>query len=186
MLQDGQCAPRGSSESAEAVSLAPRQLVHSRSHFMVNRPARAPARQASMAARCGTSRSRASFLGLRWREIGRHAGQHQVGELAAEPVAVGAAIDLGGQRRRPLARALGQLGRRRCRTSVGRSPLAKATASRMRFSTTPAGLLGQPGAEQAAGQGERLVLQGVADARCRPCRRARGRTPARSGGTAPW
>ncbi len=50
-------------------------------------------------------------LGLDWQKIGRHGGQHPVGQRPAEPVAVGAAVDLGGERRRPLARALGQLGR---------------------------------------------------------------------------
>ena len=51
MLHEGQCAPRGNSLKAEALALAPRQLVQSRSHFMVKSPARTAARQASTAGR---------------------------------------------------------------------------------------------------------------------------------------
>ena len=69
-----------------------------------------PARQPSTAARCGTFSSRARGLGLSGRRSGSPWRSSQaVGQRAAEAVAVGAAVDLGGERRRP-AGAGGELG----------------------------------------------------------------------------
>ncbi len=170
MLHDGQCAPRGSSESAEAVSLAPRQLVHSRSHFMVKRPARVPARQASMAARCGTFRSSASFLGLRWaRSVAMPPSTRSASGLA-EPVAVGAAIDLGRQGRGALARALGQRraapGRTRSCARPWRRRRLRGCASRPR--RPPA----WPAARRTAGRsGSAARTPARSSPCCRPCRR---------------
>jgi hypothetical protein len=101
------------------------------------------------------------LLGFEMAKIGRHAGQHDVGELGAEPVAIGAAIDLGRQGRSPLARALGQFGRRN--VEPGRSlALGEGDGLEDALLDHAACLLGQARAEQAAGQGQRFVLQGVA------------------------
>ena len=117
-----------------------------------------------MAARWGTFRSCASFLGLRWTRSVAMPVSTTSASLAAEPVAVGAAIDLGGQRRGPLARALGQLGWRD--VEPGRAfALGEGDGFEDALLHHASGLPGQPRAEQAAGQGERLILQGVADAR---------------------
>ena len=100
-------------------------------------------------------------LGLERQKIGRHGGQHAVGQRPAEPVAVGAAVDLGGERRRPLARAVGQLGRGQ--VEVGRAlALGEGDGFEDALAHDLARLGGQPRAEQAADQGERLPFEGVA------------------------
>ena len=103
-------------------------------------------------------------LGLDWQKIGRHGGQHAVGQRPAEAVAVGAAVDLGGERRRPLARAVGQLGRGQ--VEVGRArALGEGDGFEDALAHDLARLGRQPGAEQAADQGERLPFEGVAHPR---------------------
>jgi hypothetical protein len=81
--------------------------------------------------------------------------------LAPQPVAVGAAVDLGGERRRALARAVGQLGRGQVEMAF-----TLALGERHRFEDALghhlARLGRQPRAEQAADQGERLPFEGVA------------------------
>ena len=102
-------------------------------------------------------------LGLERQEIGRHGGQHPVGQRPAEPVAVGAAVDLGGERRRPLARAVGQLGRSQVEMGRARA-LGEGDGLEDALAHDLARLARQPRAEQAAHQGERLPVEGVAHA----------------------
>ena len=103
-------------------------------------------------------------LGLDRQKIGRHGGQHAVGQRPAEAVAVGAAVDLGGERRRPLARAVGQLGRGQVEMGRARA-LGEGDGFEDALAHDLARLGRQPRAEQAAHQGERLPFEGVAHLR---------------------
>ena len=162
MLQDGQCAPRGSSDERRRRELGAAAVGAEQVPFH-GEQARARAGEAGFDR--GALRHLEivrQLLGLEMRKVGRHAGQHEVGELAAEAVAVGAAIDLGGERRGALARALGQLGRRD--VEPGRAlALGEGHGFEDALLHHAARLARQPGAEQAADQGQRLVLQRVAD-----------------------
>ena len=123
-------------------------------------------------------------LGLEPHHVGRHAGQHEVGELVAESVAVGRAIDLVGERIRPLARALRQLRRRDIEIGLA---LALGEGHRLQHALLDDGarLRRELLAEQPADEGQRLPLERVGDLAA-GLLRARYRTPARSGGTGPW
>ena len=131
---------------------------------MVRSPARTPARQPSIAARCGTIELARQGLGLERQKIGRHGAQHPVGQRPAEAVAVGAAVDLGGERRRPLARAVGQLGRGQVEMAFTLA-LGEGDGLEDALAHHLARLARQPRAEQAAHQGERLPVEGVAHLR---------------------
>jgi len=111
MLQDGQCAPRGSSLSAPALSLGPRQLVQRRSPLHSEKPGPHAGEAALDRVALRDIELARQRLGLSGKRSVAMAVSTRYGQRPAEPVAVGAAVDLGGERRRPLARALGQLGR---------------------------------------------------------------------------